>query len=486
MYYIGIDLGTSSVKLILCDKEGNVLKSVTKDYPISYPEDGYSEQNPLDWYEKTLEALSEICEGVGDKVKGLSIAGQMHGLVMLDENDNVIRPAILWNDSRSVKECEYLNETIGKKALGEMTANIAFAGFTAPKILWVRNNEKENFEKCKKIMLPKDYIVYKLTGSFVSEPSDASGLLLYDVKNNCYSEKMLKICHITKDMLPQIRKSFEAVGFIKEEIAQKIGVGKVCVAPGGGDNAAAAVGLGVVDDGMCSISLGTSGTVFIARDKFSMDENNALHSFCHADGKYHLMGCILSAASCNKWWIEDILNSKDYGEFDHIQVDGENKVFYLPYMMGERSPHNDPNLRGAFVGMSMDTKRDDMAKAVMEGVSYALCDCVEIARDLGTQINEVRVCGGGSKSRVWCEILSNILKVRVVKSKNTQGPAMGAAILAMVATGEYSTVKEACDAVVNMDEYIDFDDDIAKKYERGYLRFKKLHGSLKDWFVNEK
>lgn len=486
MYYIGIDLGTSSVKLILCDKLGEIKKTVSKDYPIYYPEEGYSEQNPEDWYEKTLEALSEISEGVEDKIKGLSIAGQMHGLVMLDENDNVIRPAILWNDSRSVKECEYLNEAVGKEALSEMTANIAFPGFTAPKILWVKNNEEENFKKCKKIMLPKDYIVYKLTGSFVTEPSDASGLLLFDVKERRYSEKMLEICGISEEMLPCVKESFEAIGFIKEEIAEKLSLKRVVVAPGAGDNAAAAIGLGVVEDGMCSVSLGTSGTVFIARDSFGVDENNALHSFCHADGKFHLMGCILSAASCNKWWIEDILKTNDYGELEKITADGKNKVLYLPYMMGERSPHNDPYLRGAFAGMSMDTKRSDMEKAVMEGVSYALRDCVEVARGIGSEINEVRVCGGGSRSRVWCEILSNILKVRVVKSDNPQGPSMGAAILAMVAAGEYDSVKSATDAIVRMDESIDYNAEFSENYEKGYKRFKKLHESLKDWYRYEK
>ena len=480
--YIGIDLGTSSVKLILCDKSGNIIKSVTREYAIYFPKDGYSEQNPEDWYDATIDALGDLTEGYNDQIKALSIAGQMHGLVMLDENDRVLRPAILWNDSRSVSECEYLNNTIGTKALTEMTANIAFPGFTAPKILWVKENEREIFDKCAKIMLPKDYIVYRLTGEFCTEPSDASGLLLFDVKNKCYSKRMLEICHITEAMLPKVLDSFTPCGEVKEEICKKLGWGKVIVAPGAGDNAGAAIGMGVVGSGMCSVSLGTSGTVFITNEKFCVDEKNALHSFAHADGGYHLMGCILSAASCNKWFLEDILKSKDYSECENAVADGENKVFFLPYLMGERSPHNDPYARGAFIGMSMDTKREDMLKAVMEGVCYALRDCVEVARAQGVVIDEVRVCGGGAKSNIWCKILANVLRVRVIKTNCTEGPSFGAAVLAMVASGEYESVKAATETLVKVTDSIGYDEGIAQKYDKGYEKFQNLYKCLKDWY----
>ncbi len=483
--YIGIDLGTSSVKMILCDGDGNVLKSVTEEYPIYYPKEGYSEQNPKDWYDKTIEGLKKLTVGYEDKIRAIGVAGQMHGLVMLDENDCVIRNAILWNDSRSVKECEYLNEVIGKEKMTAMTANIAFPGFTAPKIMWVRDNEKENFSRCRKIMLPKDYLVYNLTGKFVTDVSDVSGMLLYDVKNRCYSKEMLEICSINEDMLPQVKESYEKCGTVKKEIADELKWGEVAVATGGGDNAAAAVGLGVVEDGMCSISLGTSGTVFISSDTFGVDKENALHSFCHANGKYHLMGCILSAASCNKWWIEDILDSTDYGSLEDESANGENKVFYLPYMMGERSPHNDPYARGTFAGMSMDTKRSDMGKAVLEGVCYALRDCVEAAERCNIKILEARVCGGGAKSRLWMHMLANILKTDVVKPVCEEGPSYGGAILAMVADGKYESVKEACDSVVKMKEKITYDPIAAKKYDEGYERFKKLYSCLKGWFGHE-
>ncbi len=483
--YIGIDLGTSSVKMILCDKDGSIINRVNYEYPIYFPKEGYSEQNPEDWFEKSIEGLKDLAKGFEDKIKAIGIAGQMHGLVMLDENDCVLRPAILWNDSRSVKECEYLNNVIGKEKLTELTANIAFPGFTAPKILWVKNNEREIFNRCKKIMLPKDYLVYRLTGEFVTEPSDASGLLLFDVKNRCYSKQMLDICSIDESMLPKVCESYESCGTVKKEIAQSLGWGEVVVAPGAGDNAAAAVGMGVVGEGMCSISLGTSGTVFITSEDFSVDENNALHSFCHADGKYHLMGCILSAASCNKWFLEDVLKSDDYTECEKGECNGENRVVFLPYLMGERSPHNDPYARGAFIGMSMDTTRGDMLKAVMEGVSYALRDCVEVARAQGIEISEARVCGGGAKSSLWCKILANVLRVKVLKTNCSEGPSFGGCILAMVASGEYKTVKEATESIVTVTDEIGYDEAVAKKYDKGYDKFKRLYLSLKDWYRNE-
>lgn len=485
MMFIGIDLGTSSVKMILCDKSGAVINTVTRDYPLYFPREGYSEQNPEDWYNETIEGLEILTGGYKDKVKALAVAGQMHGLVMLDEEDKVIRPAILWNDNRSFKECDYLNNTIGTKEMTRMTANIAFPGFTAPKILWVKNNEPENFEKCKKIMLPKDYLVYRLTGKFVTEASDASGLLLLDVKNKCYSREMLEICGIDESMLPEILNSYDACGMVKSDIAKDLGWGEVKVAPGAGDNAAAAVGMGVIGNGMCSVSLGTSGTVFITSDRFTVDENNALHSFVHADGNYHLMGCILSAASCNKWWIEDVLKSDDYKEFENTPLTGENRVYFLPYLMGERSPHNDPYARGAFVGMSMDTERHDMAMAVMEGVCYALRDSVEVARKSGIEIDEVRLCGGGAKNKLWCEMLANILKVRVVKPVCSEGPSFGGVILALVAAGEYENIKEAADNVVAMSETIDYTEDIAAKYDKGYKKFRKLYENLKEWYRYE-
>lgn len=375
--YIGIDLGTSAMKLLLMDAEGTIYNTVTKEYPLEFPQPGWSQQNPEDWKKALLEGIPELLSGFDSGlVTGIGCGGQMHGLVVLDENDNVIRPAILWNDGRTANQVEYLNSVIGKDKLSKLTANIAFAGFTAPKILWMKENELENFAKIAKIMLPKDYINYILTGVHSCDYSDASGMLLLDVEHKCWSKEMLEICGITNAQMPKLFESRDCIGIVDPEIAEKLGIsGTVKVCAGAGDNAAAAVGTGVVGEGGCNISLGTSGTVFISSEKFSVDPNNALHAFAHADGGWHLMGCMLSAASCNKWLLEDIFGTSDYAaEQAPITEDklGENHVFFLPYLMGERSPINDTNARGTFIGMTMDTTRADLVQAVLEGVTFPL------------------------------------------------------------------------------------------------------------------
>ena len=334
MYYIGVDLGTSAVKLLLMEESGKICNIVSKEYPLFFPHPGWSEQNPEDWFTQSVEGMKELTEGIDRSlVAGIGFGGQMHGLVTLDENDQVIRPAILWNDGRSQKETEYLNNEIGKDKLSAYTANIAFAGFTAPKILWMKKNEPDKFAKIAKIMLPKDYLAYRLSGSFCTDVSDASGMLLLDVKNRCWSKEMLEICHITEAQLPQLYESWQVVGNLKAEVAKELGFSEdVKVVAGAGDNAAAAVGTGTVGDGMCNISLGTSGTIFISSKEFGVDPHNALHAFAHADGNYHLMGCMLSAASCNGWWMDNILKDTDYKEAQsHITKDmlGNNHIYFL-------------------------------------------------------------------------------------------------------------------------------------------------------------
>ncbi|MCF0132476.1 MAG: xylulokinase, partial [Blautia sp.] len=314
MYFIGVDLGTSAVKLLLMEESGKICNIVSKEYPLFFPHPGWSEQKPEDWFTQSMAGIKELVKDIDAReVAGISFGGQMHGLVTLDAEDHVIRPAILWNDGRTGEEVDYLNNTIGKDKLSAYTANIAFAGFTAPKILWMQKNEPDNFAKVAKIMLPKDYLAYCLTGSFCTDVSDASGMLLLDVKNRCWSKEMMEICGITEAQLPKLYESWEVVGTLKPEIAEELGMTTdVKVSAGAGDNAAAAVGTGTVGDGACNISLGTSGTIFISSKEFGVDENNALHSFDHADGSYHLMGCMLSAASCNKWWSEEILQTKEF------------------------------------------------------------------------------------------------------------------------------------------------------------------------------
>lgn len=485
MLYIGIDLGTSSVKLLLMNEKGEVQNTVSREYPIFFNNPGWSEQNPEDWFKETIEGLKDLTKNEDkSKIRGISFGGQMHGLVILDQEDEVIRPAILWNDGRTEKETRYLNEQIGKDRLSQYTANIAFAGFTAPKILWVEENEPENFKKISKIMLPKDYLAYKLSGVFSTDVSDASGMLLLDVKNRCWSKEMLEICHVSECQLPHVYESYDVIGKLKSEIAEELGFPEnIKIIAGAGDNAAAAVGTGTVGEGSCNISLGTSGTIFISSDKFGIDKNNALHSFAHADGKYHLMGCMLSAASCNKWWNENILRTKDFkSEQEGITRLGENRVFYLPYLMGERSPHNDPNVRAMFIGMSMDTSREDMTQAVLEGVAFGLRDSLEVARNIGININRTKICGGGAKSALWKTIIANVMNLKVDVLASEEGPALGSAILAAVGCGEYSNVKEASEHIVKVVETIEPQPELVKKYEEKYDQFKKLYPTVKELF----
>ena len=484
MYYIGVDLGTSALKLVMMKGNGELVKTVSKEYPLYFPRSGWSEQNPTDWFLAVKEGLKELAACADEKIAGISFGGQMHGLVILDKDDNVLRPAILWNDGRSTEETDYLNNVIGKEKLSKLTANIAFAGFTAPKILWVKNNEPEIFAKISKIMLPKDYISYMLSGSFSTDYSDASGMLLLDVKNKKWSKEMIDICSISEAMLPKLYESYEVVGAIKPELAKKLGLNEgIKIVAGAGDNAAAAIGTATVGEGACNISLGTSGTVFISSKNFGVDNFNALHSFAHADGNYHLMGCMLSAASCNKWWMEEILKTKDFSkEQENIENLGENNVFFLPYLMGERSPHNDPDAAGTFIGMRMDTKREDMTLAVFEGVTFALRDSLEVARSLGIEIKKTMICGGGAKSPLWKRLVANILNVEVEVPVSEEGPGFGAAILAAVGCGEYENVEEATKSIIKIKEKIKPEADLVVKYEEKYQKFKKIYPALKDVF----
>ena len=483
--YIGIDLGTSGVKLLLVAADGTILAENTQGYPVSYPHPGWSEQAPEDWFSAVLRGLQELLNGQEKSaVKGISFGGQMHGLVALDKDDNVIRPAILWNDGRTEEETKYLNEVIGKDKLSAYTGNIAFAGFTAPKLFWMKKHEPENFARIHKIMLPKDYLAYRLSGAFCTDFSDASGMLLLDVKNRRWSPEMEKVTTMSEDKLPALHESYEAVGTLKAQIADMVGLNNVKVIAGAGDNAAAAVGTGVVGEGGCNISLGTSGTLFVSSRTYHEDKVNALHSFCHADGGWHLMGCILSAASCNSWWVNGILQSDGYKkeEAGLEEKMGKNDVFFLPYLMGERSPHNDVTARGAFIGMRPDTTRGEMTLAMLEGVAFALRDCLEAAKKNGAKIPRTKLCGGGAKSRLWRQIIANVMNMPVDIPQTEQGPSYGAAMLAMVGCGEYKTVQEAASAIVRVKETVLPVPEIAAAYEQKYRHFTKFYPALKGLF----
>lgn len=486
-YFIGGDLGTSALKLLLIDENGEIVKQSVREYSVSFPNPSWSEQHPDVWYNAFLEAVKELLSGVdAEKVRAIGFGGQMHGLVALDKDNCVIRPAILWNDGRTDKENSFLNEVVGKEKLIKHTSNISFAGFTAPKLLWLKNNEPENFSKIQKIMLPKDYINFKLTGVYATDYSDASGTLLLDVENKRWSSGMLKICGISEEKMPKLFESFEVIGTLTKDAASKTGLSEqTLVVAGAGDNAAAAIGTNTISNGKCNVSLGTSGTVFVSNSSFSPSLNTALHSFCHADGGFHLMACILSAASCNKWFCDEILKTSDY-KAEQLLINeeslGENNVFFLPYLMGERSPINNTDATGLFVGMRMNTKREDMLLAVLEGVAFAIRDNLEIIKDSGVNIECSTLCGGGAKSKLWQKILANVLNVKIIIPQTEQGPGYGAAMLCMVGSGEFKSLSECGEKFFKEKEVVLPNPEIAKRYNEKYEKFRKIYPAVENLY----
>ena len=482
--FIGIDLGTSACKLLLVSEDGEILASNTESYPVAYPKIGWSEQNPEDWFNAIERAIKRLLIGQDAKrVKGIGVGGQMHGLVALDKSGKPVRPCILWNDGRTEKETAFLNEVVGKDVLLKETANIAFAGFTAPKLLWLKENEPKNFDRIAKILLPKDYIVYRLCGEFSADFSDGSGTLLLDVKNKRWNEKICLLCGVKKEWLPALHESFDAVGKLLPSVGDSLGLSpQTVVCAGAGDNAAAAVGTGTVKDGDCNVSVGTSGTVFIPRNAFT-PIGGELHNFCHASGGYSLMGCILSAAACNEWWMKNILNSCDYeAEQRGTEKDlGQNDVYFLPYLMGERSPHNDVNARGCFIGLRPDTTRRQMTLSVLEGVAFALKDCVNAA-GTGT-VSRSKLCGGGAKSKLWRQIIADVLGVPIEVPRVEEGPAYGGAILAMIACGKFDTVESAVSSLTGAREVVEPNKIVVAAYAQKYDNYRRLYPALKEAFA---
>ncbi|MGM9653063.1 MAG: xylulokinase [Eubacteriales bacterium] len=486
-YYIGADLGTSALKLLLVSESGEIVRSVSRTYPVAYPQPGWSEQRPEDWWDAFAAGVRQLTEDFdAGQIAGIGLGGQMHGLVILDENDRVIRPAILWNDGRTAAETAWLNEAVGREKLTELTGNIAFAGFTAPKLLWLREKEPDSFCRIRRIMLPKDYVNYRLTGVHASDYSDASGTLMLDVKHRRWSREMLDICGVREEQMPQLYESYAPLGGLLPEVAAGLGLSDaVVVVAGAGDNAAAAVGTGTVSDGKCNISVGTSGTIFISSDRFPDCSPHALHAFCHADGGYHLMGCMLSAASCSKWLCEGILRTADYKTEEAAVSDdmlGGNHVYFLPYLMGERSPINDTDARGVFAGMRLDTKREELVQAVLEGVAFAFRDNLEAAREAGVTVDGSSLCGGGARSLLWRKILCNVLNIPLHLPRTEEGPAYGGAMLAMTGCGAYESVRACADALVREKESVLPDPQIAARYERQYRKFRQIYPAMKPVF----
>lgn len=486
MYFIGVDLGTSAMKLLLTNEQGQVLRQVSRSYPLQMPRPGWSEQNPADWAKALWEGIPQLTAGLDrQQVAGLAIAGQMHGLVALDESGQVLRPAILWNDGRTQAETRRLNVELGEARLAAETGNIAFAGFTAPKLLWMQAQEPSLFARIRHILLPKDYLVYLLTGEFATDMSDASGMLLLDVSRRRWSQKMLDFCSLQRAQLPRLYESWETVGTLCPAAAAALGLpATVRVAAGAGDNAAAAIGTGTVGTGHCNISLGTSGTLFLSHDRFIPTQNHAIHSFCHADGGWHLLGCMLSAASCLSWWSE-LLGPRDPAA-EQAAIDtarlGRNEVFFLPYLMGERTPHNDTAARGCFLGLGMDTTRPQMTQSVLEGVAFGLRDALETARETGLSIAASTVCGGGARSGLWRRILSNVLALPLGLPETEQGPGLGAALLGAVSCGVYASVGEAAAAVSRIAEVTEPEPELVARYQERYQAYRNLYPALKPLF----
>ncbi|MEQ6360600.1 xylulokinase [Thermoanaerobacter thermohydrosulfuricus] len=493
MYFLGIDLGTSAVKIILIEEKGNVIGSTSKEYPVYYPQPGWSEQNPEDWWNATKDGIRELIIKTGVKngdIKGIGLSGQMHGLVLLDENNNVLMPAILWNDQRTQEECDYITQTLGKERLTKYTGNKALTGFTAPKILWVKKHRTDIYKKIHRILLPKDYIRFKLTGEYATDVSDASGTLLFDVENRKWSKEMLDALEIPYNWMPKCYESTEVTGYVTKEAADLTGLKEgTIVVGGGGDQASGAVGTGTVKSGIVSVALGTSGVVFASQDKYVVDEENRLHSFCHANGKWHVMGVMLSAAACLKWWIDNIINfngssityEKLLEEAEKV-TPGSGGLIFLPYLMGERTPHSDPYARGSFIGLNMTHKREHMTRAILEGVAFGLRDSLEIIKELNIPVNEVRVSGGGAKSVLWRQILADIFGVRVDMVNATEGPAFGAAIMSAVGYGIFKDVEEATSKLIKVTDSVYPIEENKDKYNEVYTVYKDLYYLLKNTF----
>lgn len=497
-YYIGIDLGTSGTKTVLFDREGNALASATIEYPLYQPQNGYAEQDPDDWWKAAAGTIRMVLEKSGvsnEEVKGIGISGQMHGLVMLDKDGKVIRRSIIWCDQRTAKECEEMTEKIGAKRLIEITANPALTGFTASKILWVRNNEPENYAKCVKILLPKDYVRYKLTGEFATEVSDASGMQLLDVPHRCWSDEVLEKLDIDKNLLGKVYESPDITGTVTAEAAALTGLKEGTIVVGGaGDNAAAAVGTGVVEDGRAFTTIGTSGVVFAHSSTVSIDPKGRVHTFCCAvPGQWHIMGVTQGAGLSLKWFRDNFCESEketaaQMGVDPYYLMDkeaeespiGSNRLLYLPYLMGERTPHLDPDCRGVFFGLSAIHQKRDMLRAVLEGVAYSLNDCKNIIGGMGVPVSDMMACGGGGTSKIWRQMLADLYGCEVKTAANREGPALGVAILAMVGAGEYASVPEACRAIIRTDKVQAPIPENSAKYAPFYKLYTELYPALKE------
>ncbi len=501
MYLIGSDIGTSGTKTVLFDLEGNTVASALSEYPLYQPKNGWAEQDPRDWWNAVCETIKAVItkSGVDPKdIKGVGLSGQMHGLVMLDKDDNVIRPSIIWCDQRTGKECVEMTEKVGADKLIEITANPAMTGFTASKIMWVKNNEPENFEKCAKIMLPKDYIRYMLTGEFATEVSDASGMQLLDVPKRDWSPYVLDKLGIDRSLLGKMYESCEDTGHVTKKAAELTGLCEgTIVAGGAGDQAAGGVGNGIVREGVISATIGTSGVVFAHTDKISIDPKGRVHTLCHAvPGCWHIMGVTQGAGLSFKWMRDNFFEGEKataalLGEDPNYIMDkiamtspaGSNGLVYLPYLMGERTPHLDPDCRGVFFGLSAMHTKKDMLRAVMEGVIFSLTNCMDIIKDMtGTTPETVYASGGGGNSSLWRGMMADSFDMPISRNNSKEGGALGVAILAGVAAGLYKSVPDACAALIREKDSTAPNAANTEVYKKYYTLYNKLYNDLKDSF----
>ncbi len=495
-YLIGIDIGTSGTKTVLFDTNGNGIAGCTVEYPLYQPKIGWAEQDPADWWNAVCVSTGEVIEksGINSKdISGVGLSGQMHGLVLLDENDEILRHSIIWCDQRTHKECTEITEKVGAKRLIEITANPALTGFTASKILWVRNNEPEIFSKISKILLPKDYIRFMLTGEYATEVSDASGMQLLDIKNRCWSDEVLEKLEIKKEWLGKMYESCENTGAVSSRAAALTGLAPgTIVAGGAGDQAAGAIGNGIVKEGIISSTIGTSGVVFAHMDNIEIDMNGRVHTFCHAvPGAWHVMGVTQGAGLSLKWFrdnfcIEEMRTADLMGIDPYILMDkeageipaGSEGVLYLPYLMGERTPHLDPDAKGVFFGLSAAHSKAHMIRAVLEGVVYSLRDCIEIMREMGIEASQVRASGGGGRSPLWRQMQADMFKTDICTLNSSEGPALGVAILAGVASGVYDDVVSACEEIISVKEIQPPIAENAEIYDKYYKVYKNLYKHL--------
>ena len=499
-YYLGIDVGTTATKTLLIDPDGKVLAEASRGYPLEQPKPGWTQQNPEDWWKATVKSIRAVLASAavrGDAVKAIGLSGQMHGSVFLDAADQVLWPALLWNDQRTEAECaEITTRAGGRKALIRLVANPALTGFQAPKILWLRNHQGKTFAKLAKVLLPKDEIRRRLTGAYVTEVSDASGTLLLDVVRRRWSSALLSKLDLDPQLLPDVVESEEVTGTLTAAAAKKLGLSTACKVVGGaGDCAAGAIGNGIVRSGVLGTSIGTSGVVFVHSDQPQYDSLGRLHTFCHAvRGKWHMMGVNLTSGGSLQWWVENVLAglgkraAADGGyaaamaEAEQVPP-GSGSLLFLPYLNGERTPHADPAARGALVGIDLTHRRGHLTRAVMEGVTFALRDSLDIIRSLDVPVREIRASGGGSRSPLWRQMQADVFGSAVTTLRVEQGPAFGVALLAAAGDGAYKNVQQACQATIQVAGKTSPDRKATRVYRDLLPVYRRLYQQLKDQFA---